>query len=244
MRKLLSILLLFFIFAFIFMSCIGCMSKIKNPLVTYTYQSSIFHDNLYRSVAILYTRPGNKGHIGRAATAWAYDNDHLITSGHFCKGIQKAQQKDMSDQWINFIRSTYQGAKGKKDKAKILAVSYLFDACVLSAPNHGLIPIPILDDLDVIETGDLITIAGAPKTYFPIQRDGRIINLNAYQFGPLSKHYIFLAVKVQKGNSGSPVVWNGWCIGMINLLPNHPDDTALALRSDYLLNFIKTVLVE
>jgi hypothetical protein len=199
---------------------------------------------LYRSVVVLWSIAGENGDVNKAATGWAYDSNHIVTAGHFCEGLQKAMAEGMSSEEIGYTISDRQGGIEGEGRAEIKAVSEELDACLLTSPDHGLHPLPVLRDLDLVETGDPITVIGAPRAYFPIQRKGTVVNLSAYQYGPLEKHYMLLAVQIEKGNSGSPVLWNGYVMGMVDLLPNRPKVAALALRGDHLTKFIEDSLLE
>ena len=73
------------IFTLVFASCVSCLPQTRRLL----HISEDFPSKYYQSVSIVIAIPTPMAPpgLGPSATAWAFDEDHLMTAGHFCEGV-------------------------------------------------------------------------------------------------------------------------------------------------------------
>jgi V8-like Glu-specific endopeptidase len=218
---------------------IACSSSVREVRrVTYVSSTPVENGIRWRdSVVKLHSTANEEGKAGSQATGFAVDEDHIVTAGHYCDGVTKGVEEGRLNKEILVIGANYDGTHYELGTATIVARHKDQDLCLLKSPEHLLTPLPILPDIELVETEDNITVIGAPKNYFPVRRDGRVISLESPRF--FRKDMLFLSVDIQKGSSGSPVIWNGYVIGVIAILPYELHDAALAVRGDYLVDFIE-----
>lgn len=224
----------------VFVSCVSCVSSLPKKQIE-AVEAVVAVERqvpppgkLWPSVALLHVEEKKPGYA-TLATGWAIDADHLITAGHFCEGIMDNIKLDRVHPGVLITGSDSFG--GDIDMGKAVIIAYkndkMDDICILFKKDHGLIPLPVLGDLSLVETEDQVTISGAPRGMFPIRIDGRIWVVNP--------DLLLLALQIAPGNSGSPVIWNGKVIGMvIAVLPVPGVNTGIAVRSDKLLEFYQT----
>lgn len=220
---------------------LACSGGVHSVRTAYYSNRSIPVENshkYYDNVVRLHTTAKEEGKPGSQATGFAVTTRHLVTAGHFCENAKKGQEAGELAEDILIIGANFDGSLYELGTGKILAQSKDHDLClIVTEEEHGLVPLPILGSMDVLETEDVITVVGAPKSYFPVRRNGFIISTESPRFK--WKDMLFLAIDIQKGSSGSPVLWNGFVIGVIVILPYDLHDAALAVRGDHLLEFIQ-----
>lgn len=194
----------------------------------------------YRSIGLVSTQPTDKAKGMRmTGTAFAVDNDHLLTAGHVCRGAQKAQKDGMAKRGgLNITLVNRHGHHSAQFRVGILAISETRDICLLYKRDHGMDPLALSRRVDDVEVEDQIVVVGAPRGYFMVRREGWIIS-NSVHFSNLQPDLLFLACPVEKGNSGSPVIWNGEVIGMVVLKPGNLPDSGLAEKSDIIRKFVE-----
>lgn len=182
-------------------------------------------------------KPDADGGINQA-TGFAVTSTHIVTAGHFCESIKEGIDAGRLTKKIRMEGANYDGTHYDIGTAEIVAISDDHDLCLLKADEEHLLDIlPILGNMDILETEDVVTVIGAPKTYFPVRRTGFIISIDSPRFH--WKDMLFLGIDIQKGSSGSPVLWNGFVVGVIAILPYDLHDAALAVRGDHLLEFLE-----
>ena len=229
-------------------SCICCSrfsNKINNT-TTLTKQKNTttpVEEKYYDSVAIIQTTPGNLGYAPKLATGFAIDPNHILTVGHFCLDVAFEQKLYRAAKNIMTLKSNEKGLLKPAINSTILAFDEKKDICLLSSPAHGMTPLPLAETIAPLTVEDKITIIGAPHGFFPVRRDGRIISSLAYRFAPYDD-MLFLAVNIQKGSSGSPVIKDGSVIGMIAVVPFHIDETALAVPIDDIRKFLDKNMIK
>jgi S1-C subfamily serine protease len=190
----------------------------------------------YESIVQLRTQPVPPATDTIQATGWAPTKDYIITAGHFCQGLNKNIEEKKAKADIRMFRALHDGLKLETLQAIILEISKDHDLCILLAPNHGIKVLQIMADMDHLETEDRIVVIGSPVGFFPVRRSGHIISTTSPQFE--WKNLLFLEIDIQKGNSGSPVIWNGYVVGVVVILPEALHNSGLAVRGDNLLSFI------
>ena len=146
-------------------------------------------------------------------TAWAVTPDLMITAGHLCKSAQariNAGQDYEILQW-DFVDMKGSISEGEKD-ARILAISNSHDICILKSEDHGLTPLRLSQRVDLMLTGDMLTVTGYPHGIpFLVQKDGHIIAIDDEE--------LYIDIFIEPGNSGSPVLWMNEVVGMVVAYP-------------------------
>tara|TARA_Y100000310_G_C20418415_1_gene685466 strand:+ start:74 stop:784 length:711 start_codon:yes stop_codon:yes gene_type:complete len=217
-------------------SCLSC-SRFPNKI------NSLLRNKFYDSIALLQSTPGKAGSGGGSATAFAIDEKYLITAGHFCETTDVLSKQGMVGEKILLIRSDKRGMPRTPIIASIVGYDRPKDICIISSPKHGMEPLPLAESIAPLTTEDQVTVIGAPRGFFPVRRDGRIISSLAYRFQQFSD-MLFIAVNIEAGNSGSPVIKDGEVFGMIVILPSHIHETALAVPVDEIREFIKKTITK
>lgn len=199
-----------------------------------TLHTSVTPQKKYHSsVALIETMRGERGHVKWYATAWAIDENHLLTAGHFCDSVVDSQMMKKASQKIRVVAADEKGLVYEGGEAEILdwRNDTYEDICILYIENHLLDPLPISRRVSELETEDKVTMVGAPRGYFPVRRDGYIRQV--------TKEYISAAIEIQPGASGSPLIWNGEVIGMIITVEGKLHEAGKAVPADMLLVFIE-----
>jgi len=201
----------------------------------------LLRNKFYSSVALIQSTAGRNGHGGGMATAFALDDEYLLTAGHFCDKIDSLKKMEMVGDKILVVRSDKRGMPRTPIIATMIAFDKSKDICVLAAKEHGMEPLPMADSIALLTTEDEVTVIGAPRGFFPVRRDGRIISSLAYRFQQFND-MLFIAVNIEVGNSGSPVIKDGEVVGMIVILPHHIHETALAVPIDEIREFLNKTI--
>ncbi len=201
----------------------------------------MLRNKFYNSIALIQSTPGRNGHGGGMATAFAIDSEYLLTAGHFCDKIDSLKKMEMVGDKILVVRSDKRGMPRTPIIATMIVFDKSKDICVLAAKEHGMRPLPMADSIALLTTEDEVTVIGAPHGFFPVRRDGRIISSLAYRFQQFND-MLFIAVNIEVGNSGSPVIKDGEVVGMIVILPHHIHETALAIPIDEIREFLNKTI--
>ena len=236
MMKMKSLLALVSLGLALTVSCISC-SRFPNKI------NSLMRAKFFNSVALLQSTPGAKGLGGGTATGFAIDEKHLLTAGHFCESSSLLLKQGLVGEKILLVRSDKRGMPRTPILASIVGYDRPKDICIIKSIDHGMEPIPLADSVSEIRTEDEVTVIGAPKSFFPVRREGRIISTLAYRFQQFSD-MLFIAINIQAGNSGSPVLMNGEVIGMVVVQPLGIHETALAVPVDEIREFIKKTIAK
>jgi hypothetical protein len=227
---------------FLVISCV-CCSQISDKVNTTTIwtggkdATTLEEEKYHDSVVIVESTPGTLGYVPKLATGFALDADHILTVGHFCLDVAWEQKLYKAGKYIRTIAADNRGLPKTPFYSEMVAFDEKTDICLLFSRGHGITPLALADTITTITAEDRITVIGAPLGYFPIRRDGRVISTLAYRFKPYN-NMLFLAVNIQKGSSGSPVIMGGAVIGMIAVVPFYLDETALAVPIDSIREFL------
>jgi S1-C subfamily serine protease len=175
------------------------------------------------SVAFLATE---KGEIQGAATAFAVDEDHFITAGHFCVAKEEAEKEAKAKFQILLGFVDKHGAPTVMFNSTPITWSLTPDICVMSSPQHKQ-PYLQLGSSKELEVGDEVMFIGAPRGVFPVVCHGTIISLTGQPLYGEPKNVVLISAMVHPGNSGSPVIFNGQVIGVVVAFPARLRDVAL-----------------
>jgi S1-C subfamily serine protease len=88
---------------------------------------------------------------------------------------------------------------------QIKAIDVKNDLCVISKPDHGLLPVTLAQD-DELHIRDHVFTVGAPASTFPIETEGYVslpaIDSDSWELNGK----VLLSLSIYSGNSGSPVL--------------------------------------
>lgn len=217
------------------------MSCANRSMRYVTHLTAVEDAQYHESVVRLSSLPGKASEEGDGriiATGFAIDSDHLVTAGHFCKDVRKLEiAKKASDQ-IALVSSSHDGSLYLSGQATILAISDTYDLCLLFSEGHGIVPLPLADDMSMVETENKVTVIGAPANFFPVRREGHVIARRAGNLFRSGPHMLLLAIDIQGGSSGSPVLMGGEVIGVVVILPYKIHNAGLAEGVDVLHEFL------
>lgn len=217
-------------------SCISC-SRFPNKI------NNLLRSKFYSSVALLQLTPGEKGFKGGVATGFAFDEDYLLTAGHFCQSAAALLKEGFVGEKVLLVRSDKRGLPRTPILANIVGYDGKRDICIIKSEDHEMDVLSLAYSTSELRTEDEITVIGAPRGFFPVRREGRIISTLAYRFQQFND-MLFIAINIQAGNSGSPVLRHGEVVGMIVIQPLGIHETALAVPVDEIREFIKKTIAK
>lgn len=234
--------LLITIFTFVFMttSCISCATYVKRNVVFPV--GAVANQQHYMHVAMVKTTPGINGHEGSQGTAWAIDNDYLVTAGHICDNHEEQFELGLVGPELTLIQAGSDGLEWDQVTARILGKDSERDVCILESVGHPFVPVILAENLDYVESGDPVSVTGAPRHAFPVRSDGFIISTEAPRFAGAWGDMLYLKIDIDHGSSGSPVFWAGKVIGMTVVLPRFPPHTSLAVPVEHIHDLIDDLL--
>lgn len=217
------------------MSCTPITTNLNRTVIIDRDQDSV---KLYPSITRLVTVPKNKKDGSFLATGWAIDKDHIMTAGHFCDHATDLMMlgKIRRAIGLDIVDGIGRPIARKKGWIVNYVADELTDMCIIKSKDHGLTPLPIMANLGGVQTEDKIFIVGAPKGKFPIRRDGYV--------WAIPDDALLVAIEIEPGNSGGPVMWRGQVVGMIIAVLTDVNQCGIAVRADLLQEFIKATLKE
>jgi len=222
---------------------ISCTVNVGVGPVTkeYNKKDKIDKREFFKSVA----RISAHAVVGKGAlvgSAFAYDENTLITAGHVCVSIYENQLKNILR---NDIQITYLNNNGKLDvkhNAEIIEIDEPHDICLIELKNHGLIPLG-LGKYNSVGVGDTVYIVGAPAGVMVSAMQGEVMNPSTgTEFGPILKNKIIVSSAATGGSSGSAIVNDdGKVVGM--LVRGHPtyDHLSIGTTVKTIKRFLKLV---
>lgn len=210
-KKSLSFIIILFSFFFI-PSCITVDFST-------TKQSSIAQTRVF-----VYSENGIMRYQG---TAFAIDDDRLLTAGHLCQiELNEILQKIE----IQSIKNGYL-IPGEIRTAEIINIHPTTDVCLLKSTDHKLKPVRLLPDLSIVDSGAEIVTEGCPagKSYY--KADGWLLTKEP--------EWLVMMLDVHPGQSGSPVLWRDLVIGMVVSYDRNFRDISYAISAEFLYKYLK-----
>ena len=218
--------------AFLISSCVTNVYHVKpnipdNPLA-------------YKSVALLYIKSPNGR--GTVATGFAYDEDRIITAGHFCISALEIQIFESHKQDINMKYYDHNMDLKTKHNLEIEDISRTEDLCVLKKKGHSLIPLNMVKEYKNVKVGDSITVVGVPAGTAVGEFYGKVMSPVYYGFGPITvKGSMLISAASMGGISGSPIILDrtGEVIGVVVRGDRFFDHLTFGINGYRLNEFIK-----
>lgn len=211
-RRLEQFVILLATLILVFGSCLSCIKQTRFDITQFGSSTRSTH---FSSVVRVSSNPANPMSKAIFGTAFAVTPDLLMTTGHLCIAIQGRLDsgQDTGIEW-DLVDEKGTISEGEVE-TEIVAVHDTLDMCLLKSEEHGLIPTRLSQRVDLIMTGDTLTMAGYPHGVpYLIQKDGRLISL--------SDKVLYADLFVESGNSGSPVFWMDEVVGMVISMPISP----------------------
>jgi len=198
------------LFVFLVSSCVTNIFQTKEVI------SAPDNSLAYRSTVLLYVDDPDGGKI--VASGFAYDENHIMTAGHFCVSaleiqIFKSHKEDIRMKYYDEdmdIKTRYH--------LEIEEMSRVEDLCTLRLVGHDLPPLKIIDDYDTVKIRDNVTIIGAPSGVAIGEFYGNVMALDYDGFGPKEiQNMLVVSAPATGGVSGSPIILDktGEVIGVL-----------------------------
>lgn len=225
-------------------TCLSCAPGTVTIVRNVVAPGAVAETQYYDGVVKLSSIPGKNTIAqfnGTYATGFAVDGHHIITAGHFCEDWPALVRAGLVEAQVGVTGARYDGTHYDVGKADIVAFSSKSpDMCLLRLENHGLIPIPLAPDTKLVQTEDKVTFVGAPGTYFPVKRTGFVISTEVdSRFPDEWRDGLFLALDVQPGSSGGPVIWDGKVIGVVIVFTSRLHNGAIAEKVERVHEFLE-----
>lgn len=164
------------------------------------------------------------------ATAWALDEDTLVSANHFCLAALELSVMEDADIVAN----------GRK--VSVMSVSNNYDLCLLYDDGHGLVPLDIVDSYHNVKEGQKVMTIGWPMGIVRQMLPG-FVSEPTLKNTPVQvlEDKLVISSPVYGGVSGGPILnKDGKVIGV--LVMSHPSFPHLSfgVRSVELLDFLET----
>jgi S1-C subfamily serine protease len=188
-----------------------------------------------KSVAMVYANAvGMKGRM--SGTAFAIDEDYLITAGHVCSGIMEYQDQGILENTIRLQLVRDGQPIAEKDGAEVVDIDGVHDVCLLRKPNHGLKALEFVDNYNKdVDFKDPLWLVGYPYGINFSWQEGNVINANY-------KGELLISAAVAGGNSGGPVVnKDGKVVGIVVRGTEPYEHLAICVKASVVKKFIKIV---
>lgn len=192
------------------------------------------HDALFSVARVSVDTKDGQGTL--SGSAWAVDDNHLITAGHVCDGIVGLQvQGVLSDDIQLTYYKDHNFTTAVLHNAVIDAIDSKNDICVLGYDNHGLKPFQFSKQGPRVT--DVVYIVGAPHGVFAAVAPGEVMSLDE-TFGPEMPNKIVVTAPAAPGNSGSVIVNDkGEVIGMLVAGAGEFDHLSIATSLEKIVKF-------
>lgn len=214
--------------------CLACASTVpKQKIVVGNISIKKYHT----SVGRIFVK--NKDGSELLGTAFAIDDEHLITAGHVCLGFVKAQFSGMSDGNI-YLEKMINDKKVEIGGIEIVRADIgMFDLCELKKRDHGLLPLNIVKNYKEIKYLDDVWAYGSIQGNFPTPTGGYVINADSRDHSPIYESRLLISSAISHGNSGGPVMNNrGEVIGVISAKAGNFDHFGICITANELKVFL------
>lgn len=192
----------------IFSGCASFVGQSSDGSAKYDVKSAF---NSVVKISMVVDSPEvGKGEI--SGSAWAIDEDNLITASHVCEAFIEFRSmgagKDMKITYFDGV-----GLDVRLANDMLIVVSDVAnDVCLIRYEDHGLVP---LKPASKVEFGEAVYIIGAPMGFLGFIFDGRVVYTD-YDLGEKYKHKVVVSAASTGGNSGGPIInQDGEVIGML-----------------------------
>mgnify|MGYP001566029091 CR=1 FL=1 len=174
---------------------------------------------------------------GLSGTAFALDDEFLLTAGHVCVGILEYQASgDLKEEII--LITMKDGFKQEFGGVELVEVDEPHDVCLVKRKNHGLAPIKFISNYEDLKFRDRVWVVGAPLGMLISEQEGRVMDVNLDEF-PF-KDKLLISSAVAGGNSGSPVFNDvGEVVGMLIAGSTAYDHLGICTKSSTIQRFLK-----
>lgn len=211
-------------------------------LFSFSCASLDYKRQAYNSVALIKfegtdTKTQENDYI--TGTAFAVDDNYLVTAGHVCKaGIEKIVLQYIDNFSVFLVSINKEEGYSTQKDFKIVALDLENDLCLIYKKHHGLVPVTLSSK--EVKIRDAVFIVGAPAGNFPVEAEGYVSGPSVDFVANEWKDRIMLSLDVFGGNSGGPIFnARGHVIGMISAGDRRYLHFGIAVKSKYIIKFLK-----
>jgi S1-C subfamily serine protease len=196
----------------------------------------------FKSVGMLALQ--RKGHtkVSGIGTAFAYDDDTLLTAGHVCTSINSYQIINSVDRsiWLVYLGRSDKLARRKGGKIK--NIDSVNDICHIEFKGHGLAPLKIAD-YSTLKFGDNVFIVGAPSGVMLSLTEGMVMNKSSSGLIPMSiNNRLVISAAATSGHSGSPILNDkGEVVGILIMGHIFYDHLSFGVKVPIVKRFLKLI---
>lgn len=205
--------------------------SLNNPHGVHTLDVS----KVEKSIAMVYANAVDQS--GRmSGTAFAIDDDYLITAGHVCAGLMEFQDQGILEDNIRLQLSIDGKPSVIKSNVEVVDIDGVHDICLMRKQNHGLRALEFVEKYSRdVEFESSLWIVGYPYGVNFSWQEGNVIN-------PNFKGELLVSAAAAAGNSGSPVVnADGKVIGILVRGYQPYDHLSICVQASTVKKFIKIV---
>lgn len=144
-----------------------------------------------------------------SGSSFAIHKEYLMTAGHVCKHAQ--ERAGTEDIELGVFKYDEKGAIADLTVATVAYIDEVYDVCVLYAPYHTFMILPISQSYDTLRVGMHTSVIGFPKAKLEVS--DQHITL-------VEEERLMLNGMAYGGHSGSAVIYNGEIIGLLYAFQN------------------------
>lgn len=215
--------------------CFACASAPKSKvIVNGLNDSKKYHSSVGK--IFIQTKDGSE----LVGTAFAIDEENLITAGHVCQGFIQMASLGMTDGGIYMERVNSKGEEVRTNGFEIVRFDvFMFDLCQLKKTGHELDPLKIIENYNNVKYLDDICIYGSIDANIPIPNCGVVIKSDSIRQSRIFEKRLVISAAISPGNSGGPVLnRNGEVIGVISSKLNNYDHYGTCITANELKVFL------
>lgn len=171
-------------------------------------------------------------------TAFAVDENYLITAAHVCKaGVEQIVLPNVTNFSVYLVYVNKNENISTVKDFKIVDLDMENDLCLIYKNKHGLVPV-ILTAKE-LKIRDSVFTVGAPASSFPIEAEG-FVSLPHMDMMSGPKDRMILSLDVYSGNSGGPIFDSkGRMVGVLVAAKRDYLHLGIAVKSKYVIQFLK-----
>jgi serine protease Do len=171
-------------------------------------------------------------------TAFAVDENYLITAAHVCKaGVEQIVLPNLTNFSVYLVYVNKDENMASMKDFRIVDMDIENDLCLIYKNKHGLVPVVLT--AKELKIRDSVYTVGAPGSAFPIEAEG-FVSLPHIDMMSGPKDRMILSLDVYSGNSGGPIFDDkGRMVGVLVAAKRDYLHLGIAVKSKYVIQFIK-----
>lgn len=175
-------------------------------LVSCTFQNNLRADTEYpfykHAVKLQVLSVDDSG--AATASGFALDKEKILTAAHFCTTVQDGQESGALKDSVEIIFVNNNNELSTLVGGKIDKLDVAMDLCVVRAPKHGVVPLPL--SKEEVEINDFVTVVGAPLSIFPVTSTGKVaVPITENHLTEDLNNRLIIVANGTFGSSGGPI---------------------------------------